>query len=171
MFNILGDVFEETSLKDLLIEAIRYGDQPEVRARLTTRIDHAFDHDHLQALLDRNALAQETMSAGPAVPGEGGDGAGRGPPPPAVLRPVVLPEGVRQRSAGRSTSARPSGTRSPTSRPRSASGTAGITGRNRREQEPVLKRYDRDRLHQGRHPAARQARAWPAPCSCTPATR
>ena len=35
VFDILGEVFEETSLKDLLIEAIRYGDQPEVRARLT----------------------------------------------------------------------------------------------------------------------------------------
>ena len=63
VFDILGEVFEETSLKDLLIQAIRYGDQPEVRARLTQKIDHAFDHDHLKALLDRNALAQETMSA------------------------------------------------------------------------------------------------------------
>ena len=63
VFDILGEVFEETSLKDLLLEAIRYGDQPEVRARLTQQIDHAFDHDHLKALLDRNALAQETMSA------------------------------------------------------------------------------------------------------------
>ncbi len=30
VFNILGDVFEEKSLKELLLEAIRYGDQPEV---------------------------------------------------------------------------------------------------------------------------------------------
>ena len=44
------------------MEAIRYGDQPEVRARLTQKIDHAFDHDHLKSLLDRSALAQETMS-------------------------------------------------------------------------------------------------------------
>ena len=51
------------SLKDLLMEAIRYGDQPEVRARLTKKIDQALDHDHLKSLLDRNALAQETMSA------------------------------------------------------------------------------------------------------------
>ena len=36
VFDILGEVFEGTSLKDLLIEAIRYGDQPEVRARLDT---------------------------------------------------------------------------------------------------------------------------------------
>ena len=63
VFDILGEVFEETSLKDLLIEAIRYGDQPEVRARLTQKIDQALDRDHLKSLLDRNALAQETMSA------------------------------------------------------------------------------------------------------------
>ena len=30
VFDILGEVFEGTSLKDLLIQAIRYGDQPEV---------------------------------------------------------------------------------------------------------------------------------------------
>ena len=34
VFDILGEVFEETSLKDLLIQAIRYGDQPEVRAEI-----------------------------------------------------------------------------------------------------------------------------------------
>ena len=34
VFDVLGEAFEETPLRDLLIEAIRYGDQPEVRARL-----------------------------------------------------------------------------------------------------------------------------------------
>jgi hypothetical protein len=58
VFNILGEAFEEKSLKELLIEAIRYGDRPEVRARLTKRIDHAFDHENLKELLSRNALAQ-----------------------------------------------------------------------------------------------------------------
>ena len=49
VFDILGEVFEGTSLKDLLLQAIRYGDQPEVRARLGQRIEHAFDHDHCDA--------------------------------------------------------------------------------------------------------------------------
>jgi superfamily II DNA or RNA helicase len=62
VFDILGEVFEERSLKDLLIEAIRYGDRDEVRARLRERIDHNFDHDNLRSLLDRNALAQESLS-------------------------------------------------------------------------------------------------------------
>src|SRR5437870_4213173 len=62
VFDILGEVFEETSLKDLLIEAIRYGDMPEIRARLTRKVDQALDREHLKSLLNRNALAQETMS-------------------------------------------------------------------------------------------------------------
>ena len=60
VFDILGEVFEGNSLKDLLLEAIRYGDQPEVRARLGQRIENAFDHDTLRDILDRNALAQES---------------------------------------------------------------------------------------------------------------
>lgn len=63
IFDILGEVFENTSLKDLLLQAIRYGDQPEVRARLGQRVESALDRDHLRAILDRNALAQESMNA------------------------------------------------------------------------------------------------------------
>ena len=63
VFDILGEVFEEVSLKQLLLEAIRYGDQPERRAKLSQSIENALDHDHLRAILDRNALAQESMSA------------------------------------------------------------------------------------------------------------
>jgi SNF2 family DNA or RNA helicase len=62
VFDILGEVFEETSLKDLLIQAIRYGDLPETRAKLTQKIDTAMDQNRLRELLDRNALAQESMS-------------------------------------------------------------------------------------------------------------
>ncbi len=61
VFNILGEVFDGTRLKDLLLEAIRHNNLPETRAKLFQQVDHAFDHDHLTDLLDRNALAQETM--------------------------------------------------------------------------------------------------------------
>jgi SNF2 family DNA or RNA helicase len=47
VFNVLGEVFDGNSLKDMLLEAIRYGDQPEVRARLGQKIDNALDRDHL----------------------------------------------------------------------------------------------------------------------------
>jgi superfamily II DNA or RNA helicase len=62
VFDILGEVFEETSLRELLLDAIRYGDQPEIRARLRISIDSALDPEHLRRILDRNALAQETFS-------------------------------------------------------------------------------------------------------------
>lgn len=63
VFDILGEAFEEKSLKDMLIEAIRYGDQPEVRARLTKKVEDALDTNKLKEILDRNALAQESMGA------------------------------------------------------------------------------------------------------------
>jgi superfamily II DNA or RNA helicase len=62
VFDILGEVFEERSLKDLLLDAIRYNDQPDVQARLARSIDNAFDVSRIKDLLERNALAQETMS-------------------------------------------------------------------------------------------------------------
>ena len=39
VFDVLGEAFEDRPLRDLLLEAIRYGDQPEVRARLDEVID------------------------------------------------------------------------------------------------------------------------------------
>jgi len=62
VFNVLGEVFEGNSLKDMLLEAIRYGDQPEVRARLSQKIDTALDHEHLMTILNRDALAQESLT-------------------------------------------------------------------------------------------------------------
>lgn len=61
VFDILGAVFEERSLKDLLIEAIRYGDQPEVRDRLNQEIDSTLDAEHCKAIVARNALNQEIL--------------------------------------------------------------------------------------------------------------
>jgi superfamily II DNA or RNA helicase len=62
VFDVLGEAFEERSLKDMLMEAIRYNDQPEVKSRLTQVIDSALDEEHIRDLLDRNALSQEQMS-------------------------------------------------------------------------------------------------------------
>ncbi len=63
VFDVLGTCFTETPLRDLLLEAIRYGDRPEVKARLTQVIDHALDYDHLRQLLEERALTHETLSA------------------------------------------------------------------------------------------------------------
>lgn len=62
VFDILGEVFEDKSLKDLLIEAIRYGEDPEVQARLLRKVEGALDSAHLETILQRNALCQEVMS-------------------------------------------------------------------------------------------------------------
>ncbi|MBF0340195.1 MAG: DUF3883 domain-containing protein [Magnetococcales bacterium] len=61
VFDILGEVFEEKSLKDLLIEAIRYGDDPEVRSRLLRKVEGALDTQHLEEIIKRNALCEEVM--------------------------------------------------------------------------------------------------------------
>ena len=63
VFDVLGEVFEERSLKDLLLDAICYDDEPDLHARRLRMIDDAFDFTHIKDLLERNALAQETMNA------------------------------------------------------------------------------------------------------------
>jgi hypothetical protein len=61
VFDILGEVFEDRSLKDLLIDAIRYGDDPEIRARLHRKVEGALDTQHLETIIKRNALCEEVM--------------------------------------------------------------------------------------------------------------
>lgn len=62
VFDVLGKLqFEGKSLRDLLIEAIRHGERPEVRAYLTTVLDAALDRSHLEELLDEGALASNAM--------------------------------------------------------------------------------------------------------------
>ena len=64
VFDVLGKLhFEGRPLRELLVEAIRYGEQPEVRARLTTAVDHALDRGRLQDLLEERALAHDAMDA------------------------------------------------------------------------------------------------------------
>jgi len=61
VFDILGKLFRERSLRDLLIEAIRYGDRPDVRARLVQAVDNLIDRQRCQDLLDEKALAHDAM--------------------------------------------------------------------------------------------------------------
>jgi SNF2 family DNA or RNA helicase len=62
VFDVLGDQIFEDPLRDLLIEAVRYGDQPEVRARLNEIVDAAVG-DKLRAALKERSLLTEMMSA------------------------------------------------------------------------------------------------------------
>jgi superfamily II DNA or RNA helicase len=62
VFDVLGKVtFDGKSLRDLLIEAIRYGNRPEIRARLDQTVDMALEREKLQALIDEKALAHDQM--------------------------------------------------------------------------------------------------------------
>jgi superfamily II DNA or RNA helicase len=142
VFDILGEVFEERSLKDLLLDAIRYNDHPERAAERLRSIDNALDVSHIKGLLERNALAQETMNAEQlfavkekmemaearrlqpyfvrsffAKAFEGLSGA-MYPREPGRFEITHVPALIRERDRQ-------------------------ITGRNRRELAPVLKRYER----------------------------
>ena len=63
VFDILGEAFEDTPLRTLLIEAIRYGELPETKAKMNQVIKEALDRERLQEIVKRNALAEEHMSA------------------------------------------------------------------------------------------------------------
>jgi hypothetical protein len=63
VFDILGSVFDGYSLRDLLMEAILYGDREDVRAKLYQKVDNVLDTDHLQKIIQRNALAADHLDA------------------------------------------------------------------------------------------------------------
>ena len=63
VYDVLGELFEGTSLKDLLFQAIQYGEQEEVRTHLFRQVDGAVDQSHLLELLRRRALTNDTMPA------------------------------------------------------------------------------------------------------------
>lgn len=61
VFDVLGEAFDNVSLKDLLVDAIRYGESPEVKAKMNEVIDGALDAEHLKEILRRNALVEQHM--------------------------------------------------------------------------------------------------------------
>ncbi|MFM8387470.1 MAG: helicase-related protein [Planctomycetia bacterium] len=64
VFDVLGRLhFEGKPLRELLIEAVRYGDQPEVRQRLQTVVEAGVDRERIRDLLDDHALAHDAMDA------------------------------------------------------------------------------------------------------------
>ncbi len=64
VFDVLGKLqFEGKPLRELLIEAVRYGEMPEVRAKLLRAVEAAVDRAKLQDLLEERALAHDAMDA------------------------------------------------------------------------------------------------------------
>ena len=62
VFDILGDMtFENKPLRELLIEAIRYGNDPKVRERLWQVVDHSMNTEKFRELISENALTEDSM--------------------------------------------------------------------------------------------------------------
>ncbi len=61
VYDVLGELFEARPLRELFMEAIRYGERPEVRERLFRAIDGAVDVDNVNDLVARNKLTQEGL--------------------------------------------------------------------------------------------------------------
>ena len=62
VFDVLGEAFEDVSLKELLIRAIRFGDDPVRRKEWEEKIDESLDTEHLKKIMKRNALAEQHMN-------------------------------------------------------------------------------------------------------------
>ena len=62
VFDILGKItFDNKPLRELLVEAIRYGNDPEVQARLRRVVDNSFDKEALAKLLEERALTEDSL--------------------------------------------------------------------------------------------------------------
>ena len=61
VFDVLGEAFAETPLRDLLKEAIQYGERPDVKAKMHEVIDHNVGEGLLELLQER-ALATEQLA-------------------------------------------------------------------------------------------------------------
>ncbi|MDR1872323.1 MAG: DUF3883 domain-containing protein [Deltaproteobacteria bacterium] len=63
VFDVLGRLtFEDKSLKDLLIDAIRYNNDAEVRERIYQVVDTATDQTRILELLRREVLTEDVMN-------------------------------------------------------------------------------------------------------------
>ena len=63
VYDVLGKLFQATELRDLLVDAIRYGETPEVKARLFSKVDMALTQARLLELLDERALVRNHLAA------------------------------------------------------------------------------------------------------------
>ncbi|MCD6306204.1 MAG: DUF3883 domain-containing protein [Deltaproteobacteria bacterium] len=63
VFDVLGKALGSAELRRLLIEAIRYGDRPEVRARLTQHVEQALDTECLKGLIEEKGLVRDSMDS------------------------------------------------------------------------------------------------------------
>jgi hypothetical protein len=63
VFDVLGEAFHNQSLRELLIDAVRYGEQPAVKDRLNIVLDATIG-DTLRQVIHERALVSDLMTAG-----------------------------------------------------------------------------------------------------------
>jgi superfamily II DNA or RNA helicase len=61
VFDVLGEAVWEQPLRQLMIKAVRYGDDPERRAELDRAIDNSVDRVRVQQLIEERSLVQSSM--------------------------------------------------------------------------------------------------------------
>jgi superfamily II DNA or RNA helicase len=62
VYDVLGELFEGHALRDLLVDAIRYGDRPEKRAELFRKVDGVVDVEAIEKLVEERKLTSEGMN-------------------------------------------------------------------------------------------------------------
>ncbi len=62
VYDVLGRLFEGKAMRDLLLDAIRYGESPEARNRLFEKVDQAAATERIGELLAERALVREHLS-------------------------------------------------------------------------------------------------------------
>ena len=90
VYDVLGELFEARPLRELFMEAIRYGERPEVRDRLFQAIDGAVDVDNINELVARNKLTREGLDPTTIRSCARGHGTGGGAAAAAASHPLLL---------------------------------------------------------------------------------
>ena len=62
VYDVLGRLFEGRAMRDLLLEAIRYGESREARSRLFEKVDEAAATERIGELLAERALVREHLT-------------------------------------------------------------------------------------------------------------
>lgn len=62
VFDVLGRIdFDNRPLRDLLLEAVRYGNDPAVRQRINETVDRSFDRQQIEELIRNQVLTDNIM--------------------------------------------------------------------------------------------------------------
>lgn len=62
VYDVLGELFEGHALRDLLVDAIRYGDRPEKKAELFRKVDGVVDVEAIEKLVAERKLTSEGVN-------------------------------------------------------------------------------------------------------------